>query len=109
MHPSPLAPVVSCPGSWPLGSGGDGADGDSNVQGALRSAKSRAGINKRAVSVHTLRHSYATHLLEAGVNLRVIQQNLGHSSLETTMVSLHLTSKGQEEAVPRINERMADL
>ncbi|HCN66797.1 MAG TPA: site-specific integrase [Candidatus Accumulibacter phosphatis] len=81
----------------------------SSVQGALRSAKSQAGITKRAVSVHTLRHSYATHLLEAGVNLRVIQQNLGHTSLETTMVYLHLTSKGQEEAVARINELMDDL
>ncbi len=47
----------------------------SRVQGALRSAKSRAGINQRAVSVHPLRHSY-TPLLEAGVNLRVIQQKL---------------------------------
>jgi site-specific recombinase XerD len=44
-----------------------------------------------------------------GVNLRVIQQNLGHTSLDTTMVYLHLTSKGQEEAVARINELMDDL
>ncbi|KFB75941.1 MAG: tyrosine-type recombinase/integrase [Candidatus Accumulibacter phosphatis] len=80
----------------------------SRVQGALRSARSRAGINQRAVSVHPLRHSYAP-LLEAGVNLRVIQQNLGPSRLETTRVYLHLTSKGQEEAVARINELMADL
>ena len=53
--------------------------------------------------MHTLRHSYATHLLEAGVNIRVIQRCLGHSQLETTMVYLHLTRKGQEDAYQIIN------
>jgi site-specific recombinase XerD len=81
----------------------------SSVQGAFRSAKQQAGITKRAVSVHTLRHAYATHLLEAGVNLRVIQQYLGHTSLETTMVYLHLTNKGQEEARAHIDTLMEDL
>jgi integrase/recombinase XerD len=77
--------------------------------GAFRAAKQQAGIIKRSVSVHTLRHSDATHLLEAGVNLRSIQQSLGHSSLETTMVYLHLTNKGEEEALARINTLMEDL
>ena len=81
----------------------------SSVQGALRQAKSLAGIRKAAVSVHTLRHAYATHLLEAGVNLRVIQKYMGHSSLETTMVYLHLTNKGQEAAVAHINTLMDGL
>ena len=86
-----------------LGRSGKGSDGQSpvavsTVQGALRSAKAAAGIQKRGVSVHTLRHSYATHLLEAGVNLRVIQRYMGHSRLETTMIYLHLTTKGQEDA-----------
>ncbi len=61
---------------------------------------------QKAVSIHTLRHSYATHLLEAGVNLRLIQQYLGHSSLQTTMVYLHLTSVSQEQAVARIEALM---
>lgn len=79
------------------------------VQGAFRKAKLAAGIQKKAVSVHTRRHSYATHLLEAGVNLRVIQRNLGHARLETTMVYLHLTNKGQEDAYRIINTEMEGL
>lgn len=60
------------------------------VQAAFQKAVSDAGIHKH-VSVHTLRHSYATHLLEAGVNQRVIQGILGHSSPETTAIYTHLT------------------
>ena len=70
----------------------------SSVQGAFRHAKRAAGIGKRGVSVHTLRHCYATHLLEAGVNPRVIQRHMGHASLESTMLYLHLTPKGTEDA-----------
>jgi integrase/recombinase XerD len=81
----------------------------SSVQGAFRAAKRAAAITKRGVSIHTLRHSYATHLLEAGVNLRVIQKNLGHSSLETTMVYLHLTAKGNEDAYALIDGVMEGL
>jgi integrase/recombinase XerD len=81
----------------------------SSVQGAFRGAKFEAGIRKKGVSVHTLRHSYATHLLEAGVNLRVIQRYMGHTQLETTMVYLHLTQKGQEDACQLINQVMEGL
>jgi site-specific recombinase XerD len=77
----------------------------SSVQGALRRAVRDLGFRK-AISIHTLRHSYATHLLEAGVNLRLIQQYLGHRSLQTTMVYLHLTAASQEQARERIEALM---
>ncbi len=77
-----------------------------SVQGALRKARSAAGIKKRRVTIHTLRHSYATHLLEAGVNLRVIQRYLGHALIETTMIYCHLTQKGHEDASLIVNDIM---
>jgi site-specific recombinase XerD len=79
--------------------------GKASVQGAMRRVVEQLGFKKR-ISVHTLRHSYATHLLEAGVSLRLIQQYLGHSSLQTTMVYLHLTSAGQEQAREKIDALM---
>lgn len=98
-----------------LGRSGQGA-GDagtpmakSSVQGAFRGAKKEAGIIKKGVTVHTLRHSYATHLLEAGVNLRAIQKYMGHSRLETTMIYLHLTQKGHDDATQLIEKVMEDL
>lgn len=79
--------------------------GKASVQGAVRRVVLQLGFRK-SIHVHTLRHSYATHLLEAGVNLRIIQQYLGHSSLQTTMVYLHLTSQGQEQARAAIERLM---
>ena len=81
----------------------------SSVQGAFRTAKQRAGITKMGVALHTLRHSYATHLLEAGVNPRLIQRYLGHTQLETTMLYLHLTHTGHEDAYARLNTLMQGL
>lgn len=80
----------------------------SSVQKALRAATEASGIQKH-VTVHTLRHSYATHLLEAGVNLRQIQAYLGHASLRTTSIYTHLTRDGEERAVETINQVMAQL
>jgi site-specific recombinase XerD len=77
----------------------------SSVQKALQRVVQELKFQK-AISIHTLRHSYATHLLEAGVNLRLIQQYLGHSSLRTTMIYLYLTSVSHEQAFARIEELM---
>lgn len=81
---------------------------ESGVQKAFRKALEESGVNK-AASVHTLRHSWATHLLEAGVNLRLIQEWLGHKSLNTTAIYTHLTIKAQQQAGQVIDELMAEL
>jgi integrase/recombinase XerD len=62
----------------------------SAVQNTFRLARATAGLPVEA-TVHTLRHCYATHLLEEGVSLRLISQYLGHASLETTLIYTHLT------------------
>lgn len=64
---------------------------ESAVQMAFRLARAQSGINS-AATCHTLRHSYATHLLEQGVSLRQISQYLGHESLDTTVIYTHLTA-----------------
>lgn len=78
------------------------------VATCLKSALHQSGI-KKSVSCHTLRHSYATHLLEAHTNLRIIQALLGHRSLKSTMVYLHLTRVLMEDAHKTINDLMAGL
>ena len=64
---------------------------ESSVQMAYRLARAASGVNP-ASTTHTLRHSYATHLLEEGVSLRQISQYLGHESLDTTVIYTHLTA-----------------
>jgi integrase/recombinase XerD len=65
--------------------------GESSLQQAFQKAVQACGFAKR-VTIHTLRHSYATHLLEEGLNIRVISQYLGHANLEQTLVYTHLTA-----------------
>jgi site-specific recombinase XerD len=67
-----------------------------NVQAFFQVICKKVGIKKK-VSVHTLRHSFATHLLENGTDLRYIQVLLGHESTKTTEVYTHVTTKGFEQ------------
>ena len=76
---------------------------ESSVQGCIKKLLSQLGWGNRRISTHTLRHCYATHLLEAGVNLRLIQKYLGHAYLNTTMIYLHITTVGEEAAITMIN------
>ena len=71
---------------------------ETSLEEVFHKAKSLAKINK-SVSLHTLRHSYATHLLEGGVNLRYIQDLLGHKSPKTTQIYTHVSSEGLRKVI----------
>jgi site-specific recombinase XerD len=81
----------------------------SSVQGALRRILAKLPQIRKHATIHTLRHSYATHLIEAGVNLRIVQQYLGHASLVNTMIYLHVSDLGNDDAAGRINRLMGGL
>ena len=75
---------------------------DSSVQAAMRATVIALGWDRREgrrpVTCHTLRHCFATHLLDAGVSIRLVSQYLGHSSLKPTLVYLHLTEASESKA-----------
>jgi site-specific recombinase XerD len=86
----------------------DGIYSASSIRAFLKRSCRRAGIKKR-VSPHTLRHSYATHLIENGVNLRLVQELLGHSKPETTMIYTHVARKDLLAVQSPLDRALLDL
>ena len=78
------------------------------MQLAFKLALADSGVAKPA-SPHTLRHSYATHLLEEGVNIRVVSAYLGHASIEQTVVYLHLTEASEARAHEALARMLGSL
>jgi site-specific recombinase XerD len=85
--------ILERPKNWLFEGHLGGQYSSQSIQQIMRDAVKNSGIRKHA-TVHTLRHSFATHLLENGVDLRYIQSLLGHNSIKTTQIYTHITTKG---------------
>jgi site-specific recombinase XerD len=81
---------------------------ESALQKAFHRAVQEGGLNKPA-TVHSLRHSWATHLLERGVNLRLIQLWMGHTSPTTTAIYTHLTRNAEVQASDALDDMTAGM
>src|SRR5258708_5416350 len=83
---------------------------EERLQRAMKQAMAKTGIAKHA-SVHTLRHSFATHLLQTGTDIRTVQELLGHSDVSTTMIYTHVLNKGArgvKSPLDRLEQRRAE-
>jgi integrase/recombinase XerD len=81
-----------------------------SLESAFKDALEQTGIGKKKeATVHTLRHSYATHLMENGVNLRIIQEVLGHQTPRTTAIYTHLSQKTEQILNQALNHLMGNL
>lgn len=108
---TPRHPVLICPAPGRGGSARSTATAPrprSRVQGAVREARNDSGIRTHA-SVHTRRHAWATHVLEAGVHLRLMQACRGHHSPTTTSLYTHLTASAEQLGAAAINRIMREL
>ena len=80
------------------------------IQHAIQNAFIRLGIESKQYTVHTIRHSFATHLVDNGTDLHTVKELLGHSSIQTTMLYMHLTAKRTQgivnpyDALPQRNQ-----
>lgn len=81
---------------------------ESSINKALRQAAKRAGINK-PVSSHTLRHSFATHLLQRGADIRTVQTQLGHSDVKTTEIYTHVLKQGAHGVKSPLSNILGEL
>jgi integrase/recombinase XerD len=102
-------PVWLFPGTTPQGERHASVPMDeSGIQKAFRHAVEAAGVSKPA-TIHSLRHSWATHLLESGVNVRVLQLRMGHASPTTTAIYTHLTQHAEQTAATALERLTSGL